>query len=172
MLLCRFYVVSQPFFTLLASDHDRATVFPLTVISKCRKWHLRGYPGYQRFFLACDEELCRPQADSSFAEGQRHKQQSHEKKPLPQSALIYHAGWTLTLSLICQSNRRVQANSKVITNGGTTCSSPKYHIIYRITSLSFNRNHCLKSNLVTVQFSLIYVALGCVPFSQRNFFRI
>ena len=27
-----------------------------------------------------------------------------------------------------------------------------------LTSLSFNKNHCLKSNFVTVQFSLIYVA--------------
>ena len=39
------------------------------------------------------------QADMSLAEGR-------EKKPLAQSALIYHARWTLTLSLICQSNRR------------------------------------------------------------------
>ena len=72
-------------------------------------------------------------------------------KPLAQSALIYHAGWTL----ICQSNQRSQANSKVITKGRTTRCSTKRHSISRITSLSFNRNHCLKRNLVTVQFSLI-----------------
>ena len=44
MLLCCFSVVSQPFL-LLASDHDLAiilgAVFPLTVISKYRKWHLK-----------------------------------------------------------------------------------------------------------------------------------
>ena len=50
---------------------------------------------------------CRPQADMSSAdEGRRNERRSGEKKPLAQSALIYHARWTLTLSLICQSNRR------------------------------------------------------------------
>ena len=110
--------------------------------------HIWEFLGYQRFFLTWDEELHWP-----------HERWSHEKKPLVQSALIYHAGWTLTLSLICQSNKWSQANSKVITKGGTTCCSAKSHTISRITSLSFNRNHCLNRNLVTVQFSLIYVAL-------------
>ena len=40
----------------------------------------------------------------------RHERRSHEKKPFAQSAFIYCTGWTLTLSLICQSNRRLQAN--------------------------------------------------------------
>ena len=35
-----------------------------------------AYPGYQRFFLACDEELRRPQADTSSAEGRRHERNS------------------------------------------------------------------------------------------------
>ena len=109
------------------------------------------YPGYQRFFLVCYEELCRPEANLSAAEAVR-------KKPLAQSALIYRAQWTLTLSLICQSNQPSQANSKVITKGGTTCSSPKSHIISRIASLSFDKNRCLSSSPVTVQFSLISVA--------------
>ena len=30
------------------------------------------YPGYQRFVLACDAELRRPQADTSSAFGRRH----------------------------------------------------------------------------------------------------
>ena len=32
----------------------------------------RRYPGYQRFFLACDEELRRSQADTSSAFGTGH----------------------------------------------------------------------------------------------------
>ena len=31
------------------------------------------YPGYQRFLLACDEELRRPQADKSSAFGRNWK---------------------------------------------------------------------------------------------------
>ena len=54
------------------------------------------YPGYQRFFS---------RATRSFV-GRRHERRSREKKPLAQSALIYRARRTLTLSLICQSNRR------------------------------------------------------------------
>ena len=121
-----------------------------------------AYPGYQRHFLACDEELRWPAADTSSAKDRRHERRSREKKPLAQSALIslcqalrlwdlgkgavaagkmgaalslpspraffeflfterlsttisesgtgyaliYRARWTLTLSLICQSNRR------------------------------------------------------------------
>ena len=38
----------------------------------------------------------------------RHEWLSHPKTLLVQSALIYHARWTLTFSLICQSNRRLQ----------------------------------------------------------------
>ena len=38
--------------------------------------------------------------------GSVHERRSRENKPLAQSALIYRARWTLTLSLICQSNRR------------------------------------------------------------------
>ena len=38
------------------------------------------YPGYQRFFLAWDEELRRPQADTSLALGRRHERRSREKK--------------------------------------------------------------------------------------------
>ena len=55
---------------------------------------------------------------ASSATGRGYERQSREKKPLAQSALIYCAGWTLTLSLFCQSNRRSPANLKVITNGG------------------------------------------------------
>ena len=120
--------------------------------------HIWEYPGYQRFFLAWDEEL-----------HGRHERRSHEKKPLVQSALIYYAGWTLTLSLICQSNQWSQANSKVITKEGTTRWSTKSHTISRITSLSFHRNHCLKRNLVTVQFSLIYVALVWAAIHSSKF---
>ena len=50
------------------------------------------YPGYQRFFLACDEVLSRPYADSSSAEDRGHERRSREKKPLAHSALIYCAG--------------------------------------------------------------------------------
>ena len=39
------------------------------------------YPGYQRFFLACDEKLGRPEADTSSGEGRRHERRSNEKKP-------------------------------------------------------------------------------------------
>ena len=107
--------------------------------------------GTRGFFLTCDKELRWRQAEDTSGEATR-------KKPLAQSALVYRAGRTFTLPLICQSNQRSQANSKVITKGGTTRCSPKSHIISRITSLSFNKNQCFKSNLVTVQFSLIYVA--------------
>ena len=82
--------------------------------------HIWEFLGYQRFFLAWDEDLHRP-----------HERRSHKKKPLVQSALIYHAGWTLTLSLICQSNQWSQANLKVITKGGTTRCSTKSHTISR-----------------------------------------
>ena len=37
------------------------------------------YPGYQRFFLACDEDLRRPQADTSSAEGRRQERRRREK---------------------------------------------------------------------------------------------
>ena len=46
------------------------------------------------------------------------------------------------------------------------CSQAKSHIVSRITSLSFNKNHCLKSNFVTVQFSLINVAEHCRKLSH------
>ena len=52
------------------------------------------YAGYERFF-------CRIRRG-----GLVHERRSRENKPLAQSALIYRARWTLTLSLICQSNRR------------------------------------------------------------------
>ena len=35
-------------------------------------------PGTRDFFLACDEELRRPQADTSSAEGRRHERRSRE----------------------------------------------------------------------------------------------
>ena len=35
-----------------------------------------------------------------------HERRSREKKPVAQRALIYCAKWTLTSSLICQSNRQ------------------------------------------------------------------
>ena len=57
-----------------------------------------------------DEELRRPRAEDTSGKAAR-------KKPLAQSALIYCIGWTLTLSLICQSNQRSPANLKVITKG-------------------------------------------------------
>ena len=47
-----------------------------------------AYPGYQRLFLACDEELRQPVADTSSAKDRRHERLSREKKPLAQSALI------------------------------------------------------------------------------------
>ena len=62
-----------------------------------------------------------------------------------------------------------QANSKVITKEGTTRWRTKSHTISRITSLSFHRNHCLKRNLVTVQFSLIYVALVWAAIHSSKF---
>ena len=51
-----------------------------------------SYPGYQRFFLGCDEELRRPQADTSsefgFSRGSLFKtwpkpKTAHEKSPAP-----------------------------------------------------------------------------------------
>ena len=51
----------------------------------------RGIPWVPKVFLALF--------------GQGHERRSNEKKPLAQSALIYCAKWTLTSSLICQSNR-------------------------------------------------------------------
>ena len=50
----------------------------------------RQYPRYQRFFLVCAGEL-------RFV---------GHRSTLAQSVLIYRARWTLTLSLICLSNRR------------------------------------------------------------------
>ena len=38
------------------------------------------------FFLACDEELCRPQADTSSAFGRRHERRRLDR-PEPETAL-------------------------------------------------------------------------------------
>ena len=50
---------------------------PKTLFYPCKAstW---PYPGYQRFFLACDEELRRPQVDTSSALGRRHERGSRE----------------------------------------------------------------------------------------------
>ena len=61
----------------------------------------RLYRGYQSFFS-------RVRRGASAATGRRHERRSREKNPRAQSALIYSAIWALTLSLICQSNRRSQ----------------------------------------------------------------
>ena len=50
----------------------------------------------------------RPGASSAAARLDTRNEKKNEKKPLAQSALIYCTGRTLTLSLICQSNRRSQ----------------------------------------------------------------
>ena len=69
----------------------------------CQVFVVTRYPWYQRLFLASDQELRRPQSDSTRAAKSREKTSGAE-------ALIYCTGWTLTLSLICQSNRRSLAN--------------------------------------------------------------
>ena len=96
----------------------------------------------------------RPKAEDMSGEAAR-------KKPLAQSALIYVARWTLTLSLICQSKPRSRdclilklIQNKLIIKGGATRSGPKSHIIFRKTRCSLK----IIANLVTVQFSIIYVA--------------
>ena len=71
------------------------------------------------------EVFSRVRRDTSSAEGRRDEWRSREKKTLAQSALICRARWTLTLSLICQSNRRSQ-----------TRSSKRSHIILRKTNWS------------------------------------
>ena len=40
----------------------------VTIMSRFGAVKKATYPGYQRFFLACDEELRRPRADTSSAE--------------------------------------------------------------------------------------------------------
>ena len=55
------------------------------------------YPRYQRFFLACDGGL-------RFV-GRRPKTRAAKPREKTPGALIYHARWTLTLPLICRSNR-------------------------------------------------------------------
>ena len=58
------------------SSRDERT--PNDVCGEATRLHdsHRNYPGYQRFFLACDEELRRPQADTSSAEGRRHERRT------------------------------------------------------------------------------------------------
>ena len=94
------------------------------------------------------DSFCRPQADTGSAKGWRYGRRSREKKPLAESALIYHARWTLILSLICQSNRRSRDC------WGTTRSIQKSHINFRKTRWRLK----IIANLFTVQFSIIYVA--------------
>ena len=96
----------------------------------------------------------RPKAEDMSGEAAR-------KKLLAQSALIYVARWTLTLSLICQSKPRSRdclilklIQNKLIIKGGATRSGPKSHIIFGKTRCSLK----IIANLVTVQFSIIYVA--------------
>ena len=86
-----------------------------------------------RSFVGRRPTRLRPSAENTSGEA------ATKNPALAQSTLIYRARWTLTLSLICQSYRRSQdceANLKVITKEGTTCSSPKSHIIFTKTSWS------------------------------------
>lgn len=71
---------------------------------------------------------CWPEANMSLAEGWRS-----EKKPLAQSALIYCARWTLTLSLPCQSNRRFPT---VITCTSTRMESQIWILLQYLSQLS------------------------------------
>ena len=96
---------------------------------------LHSFFSGKRSFIGHRLTSLRPEAKETSGEAAR-------KNTLAKRALIYRAGWTLTLSLICQSNRRSQANSKVITKGGTKRCSTKSHIISTMTSLSFNKNLC------------------------------
>ena len=52
------------------------------------------YPGYQRFFLACDEGLCRPQANTAH------------KKPM--------APWVKTLQMVGRSNSQVSEQRQLL----------------------------------------------------------
>ena len=61
------------------------------VIESCCGFRTLLYPGYQRFFLACDEELCWPQADTSLATARRHERRSdRNRKPCMKS--LWHPG--------------------------------------------------------------------------------
>ena len=51
---------------------------------------LSYYPGYQRFFLACDQELRRPQADTSSAFRRRH-----DRHPKPRMKSLWHPGYSI-----------------------------------------------------------------------------
>ena len=51
-----------------------------------------------------------PRVPEVFSRVRRGASSGCQKKPLVQSVLIYHARWTLTLSLICQSNRHYKSN--------------------------------------------------------------
>ena len=77
VFLARFLGIFSGFsaiFTLLSSKHEPVimlgTVFPLTVISKCRKWHLRGT--YLEIF---PRGICpwTPLEDHAFSTGSRSK---------------------------------------------------------------------------------------------------
>ena len=67
----------------------------------------------------------RPQADPSSAFGRRHEPQNREKKPLAQSALIYRARLTLTLSLIKPAVARLLSQFKSNYQGRNDALQPK-----------------------------------------------
>ena len=48
-----------------------------TIVNASYSWHTLGT---RAFFVACDEEICRPQADPSSAEGRRYEWRSREKE--------------------------------------------------------------------------------------------
>ena len=58
------------------------------------------YPGYQRFFLACDEELRRPQAHTSSAFGGSLLRLDQNQKPRMKS--LWHPGY-IKLNMLTSS---------------------------------------------------------------------
>ena len=86
------------------------------------------YPGYQRFFLVCDEELCRPQAEDTSGEAAR------KKSPRNQSAKHPDSG--------CFGVRRVVIGS-VLSKGWR--SRPEAFRAGHFLRLDRNRNPRMKS---------------------------
>ena len=68
----------------------------------------RLYPGYQSFFARVRRGASAATGRHVFGRRPKTRAAKPREKPRAQSALIYSAIWALTLSLICQSNRRSQ----------------------------------------------------------------
>ena len=76
--LAPMYFLSAYYATLSLGARD----FSSAISGFCQVFVMARYPGYQRLFLACDQELRRPQPDSTRAAKPREKTSGAERLDL------------------------------------------------------------------------------------------